>query len=86
MVIYNCGMDISVTLFRRRCLELIRRVEATGRSVTILRRGKPVARLGVAAAADPARAPLAQVRAWGGKLMVEPGASVLRDRDFEAHR
>ena len=38
-------MDISVTDFKQRCLDLIRRVEQTGRTVTITRRGKVVRRI-----------------------------------------
>lgn len=45
MSMYNPKMDISVTEFKQRCLELIRRVEATGKPVTITRRGKAVAQL-----------------------------------------
>jgi antitoxin (DNA-binding transcriptional repressor) of toxin-antitoxin stability system len=33
-------MDISVTGFRQRCLEIIRGVEKTGKPVTLTRRGK----------------------------------------------
>ena len=45
MSTWNVEMDISVTEFKQRCLELIRRVERTGRPVTITRRGRTVARL-----------------------------------------
>jgi antitoxin (DNA-binding transcriptional repressor) of toxin-antitoxin stability system len=38
-------MDISVTEFKQRCLEIIRGVEKTGKAVTITRRGKAVAQL-----------------------------------------
>ena len=38
-------MDISVTQFKHRCLEITRAVEKTGKPVTITRRGKAVARL-----------------------------------------
>lgn len=37
-------MDISVTDFKARCLDLIRKVEKSGKPVTIRRRGKTVAR------------------------------------------
>lgn len=86
MDIYNYKMDISITAFRQRCLELIRHVEKTGRSVTILRRGKPVARLGAAGSAGggAALSPLAQARAWGGTLLATPEESALLDKDFEA--
>lgn len=45
MAIYTSEMDISVTEFKHRCLEVIREVERTGRSVAITRRGSVVARL-----------------------------------------
>ena len=45
MTIWNGHMGMSVTEFKQHCLEIIRRVETTGRSVTITRRGKVVARL-----------------------------------------
>ena len=45
MAIYNLKMDISVTEFRHRCLEIIRSVEKTGKPVAITRRGKVVAQL-----------------------------------------
>jgi prevent-host-death family protein len=38
-------MAISVTKFKNSCLDVIRRVETTGQSVSITRRGKVVARL-----------------------------------------
>ena len=38
-------MDISVTEFKQRCLEIIRRVERTGGEVTITRRSRVVAQL-----------------------------------------
>jgi prevent-host-death family protein len=45
MAIQNHQMDISVTQFKHRCLEIIRRVEESGQPVAITRRGKVVARL-----------------------------------------
>ena len=45
MAIYNSKMDISVTEFRHRCLEIIRSVEKTGKPVAITRRGRVVAQL-----------------------------------------
>jgi prevent-host-death family protein len=80
-------MDISVTDFKQRCLDIIRRVEKTGRPVTIRRRGRVVARLQpppVAVASD--RRPWEALRALGGRLLGAPGDSVLRDEDFEALR
>ena len=37
MAIYTLEMDISITEFKQRCLEIVRRVEKTGRPVTIRR-------------------------------------------------
>lgn len=87
MVIYTAQMDITVTEFKHRCLEIVRRVERTGQSVAITRRGKVVARLAPSSAstAGPAK-PWAALRALGGRLLAQPGESVLRDEDFEALR
>jgi len=81
-------MDISVTEFKQRCLEIIRRVEETGKPVTITRRGKAVARLQSPPMADLKKTakPWEQLRAMGGRLLAEPGESVLRDEDFEVLR
>jgi prevent-host-death family protein len=88
MAIYNSKMDISVTEFKQRCLEIIRQVEKSGRPVAITRRGKVVARL-----QPPLRGsdhgdlkPWEKLRAMGGRLLAEPGESVLKDEDFEAMR
>lgn len=85
---YNGKMDISVTHFKHRCLEIIRRVEQTRQTVAITRRGKVVARLAppLGAPATTALKPWEQLRALGGRLRAEPGESVLRDEDFEALR
>lgn len=49
-------MDISITEFRQRCLEMVRKVEQTGTPVAITRRGRVVARLEPARpAGSPAR-------------------------------
>jgi prevent-host-death family protein len=81
-------MDISCTEFKHRCLEIVRRVEKTGKPVTIRRRGRAVARLGPTSVPDSAATmkPWEQLRALGGRLLAEPGESVLRDEDFEAMR
>jgi prevent-host-death family protein len=81
-------MDISVTDFKNQCLDLIRRVESTGRPIAITRRGKVVARLSPSSAANVAdgRKPWEQLRDLGGALLAGPGESVLGDRDFEASR
>ena len=79
-------MDISVTEFKHRCLEIVRRVEKTGRPVRITRRGKAVAQLEPSTRDqnDVAQKPWERLRALGGALLAEPGDSVLRDEDFEA--
>lgn len=81
-------MDISVTEFKHRCLEIVRRVEKTGKSVAITRRGKIVARLqpSLAFGESTALKPWERLRAMGGRLLLEPGESVLREEDFEALR
>jgi prevent-host-death family protein len=81
-------MDISVTEFKQRCLQIIRRVEQSGQPVTITRRGKVVARLQPPVRGDDRRdlKPWERLRALGGRLLAEPGESVLKDEDFEALR
>lgn len=80
-------MDITVTEFKHRCLEIVRRVERTGQSVAITRRGKVVARLAPSgSSASPKHKPWEALRALGGRMLAEPGESVLRDEDFEALR
>ena len=88
MAIYNIEMDISVTEFKHRCLEIIRRVEKSGRPVAITRRGRIVARLQPPPAAQTGAGlkPWEQLRALGGRLLAAPGESVLQDEDFEASR
>ena len=81
-------MDISVTEFKHRCLEIVRGVEKTGERVTITRRGRPVAQLEPSSkrAGADALKPWERMRLLGGKLLAEPGESVLRDENFEALR
>jgi antitoxin (DNA-binding transcriptional repressor) of toxin-antitoxin stability system len=80
-------MDISVSEFKQRCLEIIRRVERTGTPVAITRRGKVVAQLRRPAAHTVGSArPWERLRAMGGRLLAEPGESMARDRDFKALR
>ena len=81
-------MDISVTEFKHHCLEIIRRVEETGKPVAITRRGKVVVRLNPSgtAAGPGSLKPWEQLRSLGGRLLAKPGESVLRDEDFEALR
>lgn len=87
MAIYAQKMDISITEFKHRCLEIVRRVEKTGKPVTIRRRGKAVAQLEPSPPTlTTGLKPWEQLRALGGQLKAEPGESVLRDEDFEALR
>ena len=86
MVIYNSKMDISVTEFKARCLELIREVEKGGEPVVIKRRGKVVARLTPPKSSERGLKPWEALRATGGVLLSEPSESVLRDEDFETLR
>ena len=81
-------MDISVTEFKHRCLEIIRRVEESRKSVAITRRGKVVARLNPSASSiEPSHLkPWEQLRALGGCLRAKPSESVLRGEDFDALR
>ena len=80
-------MDISVTEFKQRCLEIIRDVEKTGAAVGITRRGKVVARLQPSAAAKTASAMKPWDRLRGSaECMFDADESVLKDEDFEALR
>jgi prevent-host-death family protein len=81
-------MAISVSKFRNSCLDVIRRVEASGQSVSITRRGKVVARLSpsIQATQSADARPWQKLRALGGELLAEPGESVVRAEDFEALR
>jgi prevent-host-death family protein len=84
--IYTVEMDISVTDFKQRCLEIIRRVERTGAPVAITRRGKVVAQLRRFDAAQRAAAakPWERLRAMGGRLVASPGESAASEKEFEA--
>ena len=88
MAIYNSDMAISVSKFKNSCLDVIRRVEVTGQSVAITRRGKIVARLAPSftAAHSFDVKPWHELRALGGKLLAEPSESVLSEEEFEALR
>jgi prevent-host-death family protein len=80
-------MDISVTDFKQRCLEVVRSVERTGRPVTITRRGRAVAHLEPERAKREAtQSPWEQLQALGGTLRTRADESLLRDDDFEALR
>lgn len=76
-----------MTDFKARCLDLIRKVEAGGKAITIRRHGHIVARLEPArgATGDDNR-PWEDLRALGGRSHFEAHESVLADKDFEALR
>ena len=86
MTIYDTQMVISVTDFKARCLDLIRKVEKSGTPVTIKRRGKTVARLEPAQGPESDLRPWEQLRALGGEVHAAPEESVLKDEDLEAMR
>ena len=80
-------MDISITEFKHRCLEIVRRVEESGEVVAITRHGRVVAQLEPSPeASSGANEPWKRLQALGGKLDAQPEESVLRDEDFEALR
>jgi antitoxin (DNA-binding transcriptional repressor) of toxin-antitoxin stability system len=81
-------MDISVTYFKQHCLKIIRRLEKTGATIAITRRGRVVAQLRPPAPPATAKAarPWERLQTLGGHLLAEPDESVVRDRDFEALR
>ena len=87
MAIYYSEMDISVTELKHRCLEIIRRIEKTGATVSITRHGRIVARLQPPPAVRGATTMKPWERLRGSAVCkFEPGESVLRDEDFEALR
>ena len=78
-------MNISIIKFKHHCLEIIRQVEETGKPVAITRRGKVVVRLTPSGSAGHGGLkPWEQLRALGGRLLADPGESVLHDVDFDA--
>ena len=77
-------MDISVTEFKHRCLEIIRGVEKTGKPVTITRRGKAVAQLEAPAfqgAGDGVK-PWERLRGRA-KWLAEPEETFVSESDFK---
>ncbi|HEX4151182.1 MAG TPA: hypothetical protein VHY75_03140 [Steroidobacteraceae bacterium] len=79
-------MDISVTHFKARCLDLIRKVEERGESITIRRRGRIVARLEPANGGLADGKPWERLRALGGSASVAAKESIWKEEDFEALR
>ena len=79
-------MDISVTDFKARCLDLIRKAEESGESIMIHRRGRIVARLEPAGDGANRGKPWERLRALGGSVTAKPNESMLQEEDFEALR
>lgn len=81
-------MDISVTDFKQRCLQIIRQVERTGAPVAITRRGRVVAQLRRPGPPQSvADLPIwKRLRAAGGQLLAKPSESMVTDEEFEALR
>ena len=86
MVIYNLKMDISVTIFKAHCLDLIRKVEERGETITICRRGRIVARLEPAIGNPSEGKPWERLRALGGSANIIAKDSGWKEEDFEALR
>ena len=86
VVIYNSKMDISVTDFKAHCLDLIRKVEERGESVTIRRRGRIVARLEPANGGSSDGKPWERLRALGGSASLSAKEPLWSEEDFEALR
>lgn len=86
MTIYDHEMDISVTHFKARCLDLIRTVEKGGEPVVIRRRGRIVARLQRASEAADGDKPWERLRALGGRAHMAADEAAWREEDFEALR
>ena len=86
MVIYYPKMDISVTDFKAHCLDLIRKVEERGETITIRRRGRIVARLEPANGGSSDGKPWERLRALGGSASIAAKDPVWKEDDFEALR
>jgi prevent-host-death family protein len=76
---------VSVSDFKLRCLDVIRRVEQDGAPVDLTRRGKVVARLVPTAPATQGTATWLRLRGYG-TLLARPEESVIDVSDFDAMR
>ena len=85
MPIYDHNMDISVTLFRSRCLELIRRVEVGGAHRHQAPGQSRRSSSPPAGGRGATRRPWERLRGTG-ELRAEPDESVLDAGEFEASR
>lgn len=77
-------MDISVSEFKQRCLELVRKVETSGKPLAITRRGRVVAQLEPAAPASaaPRAKPWERMRGRG-KWLAAPGERFVREKELK---
>jgi len=76
-------MAISVTELKHRCLEIVRRVQKTGKPVAITRRGRIVAQLEPSSIAQPAG-----VKPWErlrgrAKWLAEPEETFVSEQDIK---
>ena len=77
-------MDISITEFKQHCLEVVRKVEQTGKPVAITRRGRVVAQLEPALPADsPARGKPWERLRGRAKWLAAPGETLVKERDLK---
>jgi antitoxin (DNA-binding transcriptional repressor) of toxin-antitoxin stability system len=76
-------MTITVTEFKARCLEILREIEETGVSVTVVRRNKSVAIIYPATGAGTHARPWERLRGTG-TLLATPEESVTSMDDFDA--
>lgn len=77
-------MTISVTVFKARCLELLRRVEERSEPIEITRRGKVIARITPAGWASGAQPKPWERMRGSGRLLATAEESVLSESDFTA--
>lgn len=77
-------MDISITDFKQRCLQVVREVEQTGKPVAITRRGRVVAQLEPALPADaPARGKPWERMRGRGKWLAAPEETFIRKKELK---
>ena len=77
-------MDISVTELKHRCLEIVRRVEKTGKPMAITRHGRIVAELSSKSQAGSAASMKPWERLRGrAKWLAEPGETFISEKDIK---
>ena len=77
-------MDISVTEFKQHCLEIVRKVEQTGKPVAITRRGRVVAQLEPALPAGAANRGKPWERMRGrGRWLAAPEETFVAEEDLK---